>query len=1008
MSSRLVVVGPPALAALRAEVVAARRCDPMAPLTVVAPGHIPALSVRRALGADPGVVNVAVVTLRRLAEQLGGPALAAAGRRPLRPSRFDEAVRRAVATDPGPFAAVALHLPTIRRLARSLRELRSLGAAEGAAAGSPHLLRLLGAVESAVAPDWDERDLFESAVAVVVSGSVPAPTPVLAFLPRPGSPAATALLVALAGAGRVIALLGVTGDPEADGPTLALHEQLGGTLAGAPSIPPPGPGAVVIAPDADAEARLAVQCVAQRVERPGHPVPLHRMAIVPGGGASTLRVVEHLAAAGIEHSAPSPSTLAASVAGRALLGLMGLPDEGFTRTGLLAVLAGAPIRQHAGGPGSAPAARWGAVAREANVVAGADQWLTRLRLLAAALSGRGRAGRAEEAEQAAVFFSELWDAVDSGWRAGWAELAAWAHGLLDRYLGTPAEGADAGWADAELASHRRVRAVLDDLALLDQTGSSPGRPAFLAAVANGLDVPGPRIGLVGRGVLVARPADLVGADLDLVIVVGLVEGTVPSRRGRDPLLPGHDARARTRAEERAALLMAMAAAPETVAMAARADHQAARRPSRWLLGWAGSLAGRPAGEPLATEELLAGRCEWPWLTVVPSFHHTACATGVAASAQERNLASLDAWVVAGRSVLDHPLAVRNPALAGGLVAVRARRSDAFTAYDGRISRPPALDEAISPTALEQWAECPHRYFLAHVLHVAETEAPEDVLEADGRSRGGLIHEVLEQLVRHRGLGRSPDEPWSDEDRAWAAALAGRLHDDLMAQGRASSSVLGVVRWAELLQRLDQALTLDDRRREEQRLVPTDVEVDFGPGREWGDVVLETPVGRRVGFRGRIDRVDVSEDGSRVAVVDYKTGKQKRVSEAVAGGDPTRLLQLPVYALAARAKWTDRSVDVESAYWLVERDDDQALVANPVSDEQFSAVVDAVVGGIEAGVFPTTPGEDRGHEWANCRYCPYDRVCPADRGHTLRRKHDAVELEPLRALEAVVRPDTGPS
>jgi RecB family exonuclease len=381
---------------------------------------------------------------------------------------------------------------------------------------------------------------------------------------------------------------------------------------------------------------------------------------------------------------------------------------------------------------------------------------------------------------------------------------------------------------------------------------------------------------------------------------------------------------------------------------------------------------------------------------------------VPASAQERNLASLDAWVSAGRPVLDHPLAARSRALAGGLVAVMARRSHGFTAYDGRISRPPALDEAISPTALEMWAECPQRYFLAQVLRVDATDVPEDVLEPDGRSRGGLVHEVLEQLVRQRGLGRPPDEPWSEHDRAWAADLAGRLHDDLIVQGRASTSVLGEVRWAELLQRLDQALTLDDRRREEQRLVPEDVEVDFGPGREWGDVVLRTQGGRRVGFRGRIDRVDVSEDGDRVVVVDYKTGKQKKLVEAAAAGNPTRLLQLPVYALAARANRPGAAVEVESAYWLVDRDDDRALLANPLSDEQFEGVVDAVAGGIEAGVFPATPGEDRGHEWANCRYCPFDRLCPADRGHALSRKYDADALEPLRALEAIVSPQAGPA
>jgi hypothetical protein len=108
----------------------------------------------------------------------------------------------------------------------------------------------------------------------------------------------------------------------------------------------------------------------------------------------------------------------------------------------------------------------------------------------------------------------------------------------------------------------------------------------------------------------------------------------------------------------------------------------------------------------------------------------------------------------------------------------------------------------------------------------------------------------------------------------------------------------------------------------------------------------------------------------------------------------------VYARAAQRRWPE--ADVTAAYWLVDRDDAAAIVENPLGAERFAAVVDAVVGGIEAGVFPAVPGEDRGLEWANCRFCPYDRVCPADRGQALGRKLAAPELEPLRAVDELVR------
>ena len=48
------------------------------------------------------------------------------------------------------------------------------------------------------------------------------------------------------------------------------------------------------------------------------------------------------------------------------------------------------------------------------------------------------------------------------------------------------------------------------------------------------------------------------------------------------------------------------------------------------------------------------------------------------------------------------------------------------------------------------------------------------------------------------------------------------------------------------------------------------------------------------------------------------------------------------------------------------------------------VLTTIVGSIEDGVFPANPGPDGfrpGHGVIpeNCRFCEYDRVCPADRG-----------------------------
>ena len=65
------------------------------------------------------------------------------------------------------------------------------------------------------------------------------------------------------------------------------------------------------------------------------------------------------------------------------------------------------------------------------------------------------------------------------------------------------------------------------------------------------------------------------------------------------------------------------------------------------------------------------------------------------------------------------------------------------------------------------------------------------------------------------------------------------------------------------------------------------------GSDLGPVAMDLPDGSSVRFRGRIDRVEVSEDGRAATVVDYKTGRSDDYRHI--GQDPIndgRLLQLP--------------------------------------------------------------------------------------------------------------------
>ena len=87
--------GRPAREALFRLIAAAQATDPLAPVTVAVPSPYAGLSLRRELGRAHGLVNVRFLALARVAELLGAPSLAEAGRVPLTATRQVEAVHTA-------------------------------------------------------------------------------------------------------------------------------------------------------------------------------------------------------------------------------------------------------------------------------------------------------------------------------------------------------------------------------------------------------------------------------------------------------------------------------------------------------------------------------------------------------------------------------------------------------------------------------------------------------------------------------------------------------------------------------------------------------------------------------------------------------------------------------------------------------------------------------------------------------------------------------------------------
>jgi RecB family exonuclease len=844
------------------------------------------------------------------------------------------------------------------------------------------------------------------------------------YLPAPAPSPLVDAVAAVVAAAPASVIVGLTGDAEADEAVLATCARAGIEVPPA-SEQPPTAARIISTTDADEEVRAVVRAVAELIEAGAR---LDRIGIFFPAPEPYVAILEqHLEAAGIPANGPSRRRLADSVAGRTLLAALALPAERWRRDRVLALVSGGPLRN---GDGShARPSTWETISRDAGVVGGLDDWRTKLATRQVELEGwaaalgatdvdpdedRGTTERRvarlrrEVTDLVALgdFVSDLAGAVRAVERAAsWSTKVEEARNLLHRLLGPGHR--HARWPDDEQAAFERVEDALVRLGALDEIEAHPSHAVFLRALTAELDVARGRTRRFGEGVVYGPLASAHGHDLDAVFVVGCVEGLCPAPRREDGLLPDAarllapgdlEPRAGRLHDQHRAFLAALAAAPARTLTMARGDLRANREalPSRWLL----DSASRLAGEPLYVTDFAERAADLAGVEVVSSFAAGLRHAATYGSVGERDLAALERHRALTGDARGHPVAAR---VGRALEAQAARRSAELTEWDGNLAGQPigsTADRPQSPSRLEAWATCGFRYFLRHVLGLADRDDPERVVDIDARDRGTGVHEVLERFVQGAldAGPPDPDLPWSAADRTRLQAIADDVFADLEQRGRTGRTLHWQLAQADLRVLLDRFLDADDRYRAATRSCPAQVELPFGlEGAP--PVRIPLPDGRTLQFRGKVDRVDRSEDG-RTLVADYKTGRPEKYKDLV-DGDPVKggtTLQLGLYAEAARQLLA--AGEVEAWYWML--DGEQQRLGYAWTDarrQRLLDVVTAIVDGIEGGAFPAVPGD--WNTWRSthdsCAWCDFDHVCPQGRGEQAASKVDAPQVRRRAAL-----------
>jgi len=321
---------------------------------------------------------------------------------------------------------------------------------------------------------------------------------------------------------------------------------------------------------------------------------------------------------------------------------------------------------------------------------------------------------------------------------------------------------------------------------------------------------------------------------------------------------------------------------------------------------------------------------------------------------------------------------------------------------------------VSPTTIEQYAECPFKFFAKHVLRLERVEWTDCRSWMGPREIGNLLHHLLKECGEHfaerNGLPSSTALGPSEMVEI-VKAVADPIFQNYERHYPTGYPLVWDLQQEQLVQMVSQVLKED---------------LDFQDG-DWKPLAFEEGVrgevttmreasSYQIPLVGRVDRVDWSDSQQQFRIVDYKYKKSVRTipSEKNLTRDIVRGLQLqpPLYLKVAEEKhlWVQNIPNEASLgnpgyagvwlYYLTPTLSGDAGLVTRVSfsqktwrslKPQVDKTVTTLLSGIQQGEYFMVPG-------SHCQMCDYRSIC--HRTHPMSRWRamaDRVQTQPYRDI-----------
>ncbi len=801
---------------------------------------------------------------------------------------------------------------------------------------------------------------------------------------------------------------------------------------------------------APGESRAAIEVVREifRALGDGTIRGFHEAAVILRQPENDIPVLtEMLRLRGVPYFVQGGTGFADRPLSKAVLALSSLQSAGFSREAVLAAMELVAAAQPETSSLSWDVQSWRALTNEPQFVAGLQSWDDGVKSLVEQArkdlwKAENRAPEIREDEDSGYGLMsvriaekrlEAAKSLREGWRmlrqaaADWPASLPWkdwAH-FLDQRL-EPLLGETDDWP---LFSE-----VLDEISGLEALGrirdsgkgASIGGPVPAERLRTALrqslaSLTRPEGRFQQSGVNLLSTSAARGLRFPLVIIPGLDEGRFPAKLRQDPLLLDSERSwmqklpIKSRRVDEEKLLFDMAArsaCKRLVLMTSRLDEGSDREriPSQFFLRAAAAIRGGI----VSMRELSLGSI--PGFRSVSLDNPAPPKDEVAVDEGEIRLRLVSSDSGSAQKVLEALAHLEPHRLSRPMAYDRARWLRKLTEYDGRLADNALIQWAakkmgsaageVSASRLEEYAKCPYFFYLKRVMDLEPWEEQERTDAMDPLDRGLAVHSILEGFLKDIGGEKFRTEP---EEMLWKIleALAYEKLDKAKPTG--IPDLLWEIEREGLLGMLREWLAFEKRRPGEPMPV-TELERPFG---EFGPQERYPAFRLRAGnhtfeFRGRIDRVDLSPDGRRARVVDYKTG---RLPDSMAKASRPLLMsgekiQIAVYRGALSVMQGYENIEqVEGEYLHLQPKDGQTVQCLFTADQLHAAsealprILSIVGDGIEGGVFfARTRGTVRpsGH----CEYCDFLTVCGKDRVQREERKaNDEAVLKFLQILEA---------